>query len=73
MAVSRSVSATSRLRSPILVAQFSVPIAELHVFLDMSSPLLLGQVDEDTDFLLTVTALANVRPREGDIVGHRLE
>ncbi len=56
------------LQPPIPIAKLGVPPAEVGVLLDVSNQLLLNQVDEDIDFLLAITTLADARPRERDIV-----
>lgn len=48
--------------------QLGVPIAKLGVQLDVSSQLFLNQVDEEVDFLLAVTTLAEGCPGERNIV-----
>ena len=48
--------------------QRAVPLPLLRVFREVSRQLLLDEVDEKIDFLLVITALADSRPRERDIM-----
>ncbi len=50
------------------VAQLDAPIAQSALLLQVSDQLSLNQVDEEVDFLLVITTLADTRPGERDIV-----
>lgn len=56
------------LKPPIPIAELGTPTAELAFLIEVSNQLLLNQIDEEIDFLLVVTALADARPGESDIV-----
>ena len=56
------------LKHPILIAKLGVPTAELGGLLGVSIQLLLNQVDEEIDFLLAVTTLADARRGERDVM-----
>jgi hypothetical protein len=56
------------LQPAVAIAKLGVAVAELGVLLDVSNQLLLDQVDEEIDFLLAISTLADPRPRERDIV-----
>ena len=56
------------LQSPVATAELGIAAAELALLLQVPHQLLLDQIDEEIDFLLVVTALADAWPRKRDVV-----